>query len=248
MLDFLRDPIWQFLGALIAFFGILVTVYLAFLRKVKRPTFVTSDTLLQTAAHPEITIQFRGRKIANLNRLYLLFWNSGNEEIRATDIPRAGGPCIEFLEGAGILSYAVKSTSSEGINFTVAQESNRLMRLNFEYLNPGDGGVVEIYYEATETKKPVPMKLAAFIIGATPVRTIEYRSPLRGARVIVMSCMGMVFVAMGLLSILAGAVTQGNSQGLLGLGYLTLGVVTLGTILWDRSTNRVPDFAKPYFQ
>lgn len=125
---------------LTVFFGLLSIVlslilYVRSSRR-KRLTFTYDLTGLHTRTHPEITILFKGNQIENLSRLRVVIWNSGNQEIRRSDIPVDGKPSI-VMAGARILSVAVLNASPD-TKCTASQNDDKALSVEFEFLNPGD--------------------------------------------------------------------------------------------------------------
>src|SRR5215213_2586078 len=159
----------------------LASIYFFFRSRKKKVLAV--DYLLsviQTKSHPEITISFHKRKIENLWRVYLLFWNAGQKEIRASDIPSQGGPVVEFIKGTRVLSQVIKKASSDEIGFMISDNTNQTLKLHFDFLNPGDGAVVEVLFEDLsdrpppplfeQTEETLPFNLKGSIVGAEKIR------------------------------------------------------------------------------
>jgi hypothetical protein len=231
-------------------FGIISIIFYYKSRRIKKPTFIFGSTLLQTTAHPKVTILFENEKIENLSKLNLLFWNAGKEEIRAVDIPSAGGPSVEFVNGARILSYTVKDKSSDDINFSIAQETSSLLRLDFEYLNPGDGAVIEVLYDYANDEKTPPIQLKAPIIGASPAVVMKYQKRTPVLDVIWNGTMGIAGFALGVWIILSPK--EAFSDVILSI---VLGSLVCIVALAISSANvyayfkcRIPNFSESYFE
>jgi len=89
-MDILRDPIWQFMGALLALVAIVVAIYIYFLQKYKKSlsyTILTDNELLTTSEelHGKIKIFFGKTRIQNINFLAIQIKNEGNVPILPTD-------------------------------------------------------------------------------------------------------------------------------------------------------------------
>lgn len=212
------------------------------------------QTILKTTTLPEITILYQVEEIENLSRLNLLFWNAGKATIRAVDVPSAGGPCVEFVSGARVLSHTLKGTSSEEIGFRVVRETGNLLRLNFEYLNPGDGAVIEVLYKAIGQEKKPTIKLRAPIKGAPPAEVIKYEGQPSLADFLVTSVCAAVAALIAFGFLLSGLLLPGESViariplVTVGAFLCTLLVRSIYGLVGRYLKSRVPDFARPYFE
>jgi hypothetical protein len=166
--------------ALTIFFGLLSIVLSVLLyvrgRRRKRLTFTYDLVGLQTRAHPEITILFKGRQIENLSRLRVVIWNSGNLEVRRSDIPVAGPPSI-ILPGVRILSVGVLEASAE-TKCTATGDGEQTLSVDFEFLNPGDYAVLDVLYESVESKSPA-VDFDARVIGGLPSEISRFEQPVK---------------------------------------------------------------------
>lgn len=117
-------------------------------------------------ALPELVeIRFRGQTVDRLTKNYIVFWNSGRALLRGSDIVREDPLRCEFSEGSRILDARVVKTSRLANKFLIElpPEIPHRMTIAFDYLDPGDGAVVEIlhtdserYPKITGTIKGVP--------------------------------------------------------------------------------------------
>lgn len=144
---------WNIIGATgTILFGVLTIVFYIRSRKVKKPRFVYDYATLQTQGHKDVEILFKGEKISNLSISHILYYNNGTKEIRKEDIPLDSYTYIEFNEDVKLLSYDIVATCKNPIGFKIKQEGEKRLYLIFEYLNPGDGAVIEILYDNSEIK------------------------------------------------------------------------------------------------
>lgn len=219
----------------------------------KRPVFVFGSTLLQKINHPSVTILFDNEQVENVYRLALLFWNAGSQAIRKDDFPSSGSPSVKFIGGDQILEVCIKDSSNTEIKFDTATEKTDLVRLDFEYLNRGDGALIEILYEAAEEKDKTPVQLRATLIDAEAEEKIYYKKlksigrfiPV-GRGVLIMS------LGVGMLDILAPYYYFQNPWafwGIFGLGifFTFFAFYDLVTQILNWAMYKIPRFAKPYF-
>jgi hypothetical protein len=150
------------------FFGLLSLYWYLKSRRTKQLVFVFHNTRVQTRDHPEVTIHFRGEVIENLQRTEIVCWNGGTEEVRWTDIPDAFPPSLQFEDGVRVLSVAMVCASSPEISANVKETEKGTVVFTFDYLNPGEGVVGEILYEARDPSW-LPAELNAAVKGGSVV-------------------------------------------------------------------------------
>ena len=234
-------------GVVATFIFGIVSVYLYFKSKrLKKPVLVYQSSVLQTKAHPEVTILFRDEKIENLSKLSILFWNAGNDEIRADDIPTSGQPSIIFLNNARVLSYTVKAASSEEIKFNVHQPQNDQLIINFEYLNPSDGGVIEVLYEAPlqSNNKPA-IKLKGAIIGVKGFEQRQFHKH-NSSMPNFLSILLLITITF-VMSIVTIASSKSIPGLLLGVAFGSLALFGFWANIRNQFKSDIPKFARTYF-
>jgi hypothetical protein len=97
-----------------------------------------------------LEVRFRGKTLERLCRSYVAIWNKRGDTIRGTDIPSSDPLRVQFPESDSVLSARVVSVSRDEINARVLSPDGsdpNVVHLQFEYLNPGDGYVVEFLHE-----------------------------------------------------------------------------------------------------
>lgn len=96
-----------------------------------------------------VDIMFKGKTVDRLNKTKIVFWNAGKALINAVDIVN---PIVcDFSEGSRILEVIVIKRTRDTNKFSATVDSdlaNRVL-LNFVYLEPGDGAVIEILHTAS---------------------------------------------------------------------------------------------------
>ena len=234
------------------FFGILSLVFYFKAKSVRLPSFVYVHVLMQTRAHPEITISFRGEKIDNLSQSRILFLNRGKKEIRAQDKPQSGFPKVVFPNGTRILSVSVPATSSPDIAFRAEKTTDTTLEIGYDYLNKDDGGIVEVLFDGTASAK-TPIEYKASLIGAEPVRSYRYVARLNFFDLVFWI---LIFSTFGLVSlvILAGfgmSLLKGVFEWkelAMGGGILVVAAFGLWHNVLTPYRRAVPTWARPHFE
>jgi hypothetical protein len=223
----------------------------------KRLTFTYDLVELHARTHPQITILFEDKKIENLSRLRVVVWNSGNQEIRRSDIPSDASPSI-LLTGARVLSVAVVNASPD-TQCTASQRDDKTVSIAFEFLNPKDYATLDVLYESVKSK-PADIQFAARVIGGVSSESRRFVQPMGR-----MLWIGPIGVASGLcVGAFLGArvlreeihlVPSGIDVGLGALLYilgLFVGLLFCSIVLYASVLNyrhsRLPRLARPAFR
>ena len=96
----------------------------------------------------DVEILYHGKRIDRLTRTRLIFWNSGKRIIRGSDIVAEDAVRCELSLGALALEVRVIKHTRDANKFMARIDDNSQNRvlLNFDYLDPKDGAVVEILH------------------------------------------------------------------------------------------------------
>lgn len=232
-------------------FGALSFFFYLRSKSVRAPVFVYDNVAIQTKAHPEVSISFRGTRIDSLSRLRVVFTNKGKKEIRAQDNPPTGFPKIVFPAGARILSINVLAASSPDILFRAIDVSDNTLEIGYSYLNRDDGGVVEVLYDGEVTSEK-PIEYKATLIGAEPVLAYRYvQRPGFGDLVVWTGTFS--FFVLGSLPILKkffvalfGGVFMW--KGIVGAAMLGFGLAGLWMLVLDPFRKTIPSWGRPHFE
>lgn len=135
---------------------------------------------LQTKNHPDVTVRFKGTPVEDLRRARVACWNSGSEAVRADDVPSVG--LRLRLPLARLLSVATVGMTNH-VGFRAHELDEHTLAVRFDYLNPGDFGLVEVLYDVSAFLRgtKVDVALDAPVIGArkTEWRRFEPKSRIR---------------------------------------------------------------------
>jgi hypothetical protein len=88
-----RDPVWQFVGALIGIISIITSIAIVIIRRQKREITYRIISKLPLAAKVEnadeqLSIYFRSRRVSDVYLYIISFKNSGNQSIKSDDYER----------------------------------------------------------------------------------------------------------------------------------------------------------------
>jgi hypothetical protein len=104
-----------------------------------------------------LSLTYRGETVESVSQTHIAFWNDSGDPIRRSDISEKD-PLRIVIDGSGrALSMAIVSMSRSQIDLKL----NELGVLSFDYLEPGDGGIVEVLHDGQGAAK-----LEGTIIGA----------------------------------------------------------------------------------
>jgi hypothetical protein len=93
MVDLLRDPLWQFVGAVLVVVALMVSVTIFFAEKKRKELsyeILSHSEILSATEEIEgkLKILFKGEVVRNVHLLIVKLINSGNTPITSTDYER----------------------------------------------------------------------------------------------------------------------------------------------------------------
>lgn len=171
MLDVIRDPAWQFAGAVLALIAVGVSLLVYFSQRARKRLFVETITRipLVTSGAKGISgleIKLNDRPISRAILLLVRIRNIGNRPILTTDFEEPVS--IQFADNAVVLSADVgESTPSDlaaRLIFT-----DRAVTIERQLLNPGDAFTCRILVENSKGEFTARARIAG-------VRQLERRS------------------------------------------------------------------------
>ena len=168
MMDFLRDPIWQFIGAVLALIALFVSIYLFVLQRRKKTLAyeILSETKLLTMKEGfegKVQILFEGQSVKNVHLLVIKIINNGNIPIASSDFEKA--LTFAFNEDVNILSAEIIDTYPKTLKPMIDTNQNRLV-LNPTLLNSGDS----ITFKLLLTQYDGKIEVDTRIIGVSEVK------------------------------------------------------------------------------
>lgn len=157
LLTLVRDPTWQFIGAVLA----IVAIYVAMKQRQKKALGfqVLSKTALLTRSEEltrSVSITFESREVSDIGLWLVKVKNHGNVPIAANDfeVPLA----LTFGREATILTTAVVDQHPTNLGATVQKQQNASV-LGKMLLNPGDYVVVKTLVSGSLDKIEVSARI-----------------------------------------------------------------------------------------
>ncbi len=147
MIDFLRDPVWQFVGALLALIALLVSIYLFVLQRKKKS--LVYDILILTPilgvkdkiVEGNVRIFFGRMPVKNVHLLVLKISNNGTVPIKTTDFEEP--LTFHFGKDAKVLSVDIAVTIPPTLKPMLNVKPNYIV-VEPTLLNAGDTAVLKI--------------------------------------------------------------------------------------------------------
>jgi len=172
---------------------------------------------LSTDGLPEgITVQYQGQEIQRLTRTLIVFWNAGERTILLEDIVASDPLRLRFLDDGRVLAATVLKQAREvsQVNAIVDATKPTEVELRFEFLDSGDGAVVEIlhtsqkrYAELLGTVRGLPRGIHDLGRIAGARRYMRSSFPLLGSP----RKLGWLAVALGSFTTVAGVFVPWDS-------------------------------------
>ena len=134
MIEFVRDPLWQFIGVILAIVAILVSVFVfIYQRRRKAISYeITSWTpifSIQDLEEEKLQLTYEGQIVNDVYLIILRIVNSGNQPILPDDYEKPIE--IKFQAGSRILSAETVETKPKDLQMSVDIEDN-----NYAVLRP----------------------------------------------------------------------------------------------------------------
>ena len=114
-----------------------------------------------------VRIHFGDKEISKLYQTVLVVWNSGNNALRRENFSETGKLCFEIRQSKVLTLEIVDEKLPQQINkIHVTKKINdyESYYFDFEYLNPGEGFIVEIFHD----EEPLGGKIRAKLVGPSP--------------------------------------------------------------------------------
>jgi hypothetical protein len=94
-----------------------------------------------------LQIIYKNKEIKSLLRTELFVWNNGNRPIRGTDIARNDMVRVLYVGGSPLSVQLLRSSSAANAVRFVESDMPKCAAIDFDYLEPNEGFVVEILHE-----------------------------------------------------------------------------------------------------
>lgn len=149
-------------GLLIAVSGIIIGTIIALLiyrasRIGPRPVYQVRSLKLigkeEQALPEEVEIFFKGRTVPRLTKTHVILWNSGNDTLDGGNIVVDDPLRFEYSERAEVLRSHVLKITRDTNKFAanINPNSTNEVICSFDYLEAGDGAIIELLHSAEES-------------------------------------------------------------------------------------------------
>jgi hypothetical protein len=174
ILDYLRDPLWQFVGVLITILTILVTIWIYKRQKNQKSLSyeILSESLLlrvEDELKGKVKILYEDKPVQKVHLIVLKTINSGNIPILTSDyetpITYTCGEDSQILSSEIIEKYPKDLTEIFSINEKYVQIQPKLM-------NSGDFFIMNLLVSKYEK----PLKITGRIVGVKEIKAVEKNS------------------------------------------------------------------------
>ena len=151
MLEVLKNSsvAWAIL-ALLTIFSVIFAIATWIIGKKKKRFSVeckTSEIIIAGKTQIEkLHIQYDNKDIDSLSSSKFYVWNSGNTVIDATDIVSSRPLTITSCGKYEIFEAQIVRVSDESNAFCIEDQNDKLIRIAFEYVDHGDGFVVQVLH------------------------------------------------------------------------------------------------------
>lgn len=178
MLEFLRDPIWQFIGAVFAFIAIIISIAIPLQQRSRKALtyrIIVNTSLIDVneLVKKKIEILYEGKKVEGVHFLLIKLENSGNVDIPISDYERPVS--INFPTVKEILSASVDNTNSSTLQASISVEGCKII-LSPSLINSGEWLTIRALLVGFDGTIDIDARIAGIKdIITSDVRTNYYR-------------------------------------------------------------------------
>lgn len=153
-MDFIRDPLWQFVGAILGILAIIVTIILFFIQRRKKSlTYeIISRTSVLSASDEvsgKLQILYQGEAVRKVHLLVLKLANTGNVPITTLDYEREVS--FMFTDCEKILSAELSEVQPPNLAAEIVTKE-KSVSLKPILLNPGDSISLKLLISGFDNK------------------------------------------------------------------------------------------------
>ena len=194
----------------------------------------------------DVEVRYRGTPVPRLTSSTIRIWNAGKKTVRGSDIVAHDPLRLHF--GGDVLNVRIIDVTREALRITAntsEEEARGMVCWDFEFLDPGDGGVLEVLHNGS-AEAP---EYTGTIIGLR--KGLRYRQLLgpyiRSERIIILSIFagtvigGMAMMLQGILGILGEPlILPETDDPPLALVVLGLFLFSVGALILRNLQRRAP--------
>lgn len=199
MLELLRDPVWQFVGSVLAVAALMATFVIYQLQRQRKSLSyeLISKTHLLTVREElegKLQVLYEGEPARSLSILVLKLWNSGNQPLLASEYERPVSFCLG--KDARVLSADITNREPSAVAVNIGTRENHLV-MEPTLLNPGDA----ITFKLLVRDVGADISPDARIVG---VKSIQLAG--QGVKTFqVLVSMGMLLITVGMYILVTGS-------------------------------------------
>lgn len=155
--------------------AIFLTVFLYFKGKQRKGLnyHFKNDLLIDranTQKPDQIEILFLGKKVDKLYKTLIYIWNSGDQTIKKEELNTKDPLRLRIKNESEILSIKIIKVTRSVTDFsTINSKENTEYKINFDYLDQGDGAVIEVLHNGVIDD----LELLGTIMGISKIKNID---------------------------------------------------------------------------
>jgi len=156
----------------------------------------------ERALPEEVEILFNGMSVPRLTKTHVIFWNSGRAMLRGEEIVVDDPLRLEFSKEARVLTARIAKTTRETNKFEVKidDKSPNEVVCHFDYLNVGDGALIELLHTDEERYPKVQGTIRGVPKGILNWGHIRTSRRPRRMMLFTMLIMGVSIIVVGFLT------------------------------------------------
>ena len=148
--NLMDSPIAWTVLAFLAIFSTVFAVYTWIASKTKKQfsfSCKTNEIIVSGKSNiDKLKIKYDGQDISDLSSSRFYIWNSGNKVINIDDVVISKPLCIINTGDAKILDAQIIKYNEETNNFAVTQMSDTRIKLSFDYVDHGEGLILQVLH------------------------------------------------------------------------------------------------------
>lgn len=174
---FQTNPWLNVLSIILAFIGLILTIYYALKgKKEKVPCFSSNTYNLFSKTHStidDLVINYNGKALNELNITKFGFWNAGKATVDSNDIAPLNPLFIKPNKGEILKADLIYQVNPSN-NFTISNDGKSI-KLNFDYVDFNEGAVIQIFHE-----QGCKFSLFGSLKGVRKIKAINPKNPVVG--------------------------------------------------------------------
>lgn len=138
-------PLFALVGFLVGLLGIYLHLRD---RKYARLSYATVNfNLVQDYVEriPNLQVAYAGKRVLSITVSRIAFWNSGTDILNGSNIAPGDPLRFEIPEGK-ILEWQLVEATNPANQISLSLRSNGALHISFDFLNKGDGAIVQILH------------------------------------------------------------------------------------------------------